>query len=365
MSMKIVIDARIINSSTGRYVERLLTYLEEIDTSNEYVALIPTKDLDYWTPTKQNFSVVACDIPSFSFAEQTTLLRQIRSLNADLVHFCMPQQPIFYRRRKVTTIHDLTQLRTHNPDKNWFIYRCKRLVGWFVFKYIIWTNNHIVTDSHYSEDDIIRFSKRAAHKISTIYLSADKLAATSPKSFPLASEQFILYVGQQAEHKNVRRLILAHQLLLKERPELLLVLTGRTSSAVRRMQKFVTEHGYKNVVFTDFIPDTQLAWLYENCLAYVFPSLAEGFGMPGLEAMRHGAPVVSSDATCSPEIYGNAARYFNPLAVDNMAATIASVIDSEPTRRELKRLGYSRVKQYSWQRMAEQTLAVYNEAITK
>ncbi|MDD3036180.1 MAG: glycosyltransferase family 1 protein, partial [Candidatus Saccharimonadaceae bacterium] len=88
---RIVIDARIINSSTGRYVERLLHYLQKIDKTNEYIVLIPTKDKDYWKPTNSNFKVEFCNIPNYSTAEQFKFKTFLDGLNADLVHFCMPQ----------------------------------------------------------------------------------------------------------------------------------------------------------------------------------------------------------------------------------------------------------------------------------
>ena len=103
----IAIDARIINSSTGTYVERLLHYLKQIDTTNTYTVLIPSKDLSFWQPTKSNFTVKAADFKNYSLAEQTGFAKLLSSIHADLVHFCMPQQPLLYRGKTVTTFHDL------------------------------------------------------------------------------------------------------------------------------------------------------------------------------------------------------------------------------------------------------------------
>jgi glycosyltransferase involved in cell wall biosynthesis len=91
--------------------------------------------------------------------------------------------------------------------------------------------------------------------------------------------------------------------------------------------------------------------------------LSEGFGLPGLEAMLHGAPVVSSDATCLPEVHGNAAHYFNPLSVSDMATKISEVLDNPVLRKELVAKGYQQVKKFSWKKMAEETLAVYNKVL--
>src|SRR5688500_19655547 len=116
--MHIAIDARIINTSTGRYVERLVHYLQKVDTINQYTILVPSKDLNFITPTNKNFTLVAADFKNYSFAEQTKFKTFLDSLNADLVHFCMPQQPLLYKGTHVTTVHDLNLLKTYNSDKN-------------------------------------------------------------------------------------------------------------------------------------------------------------------------------------------------------------------------------------------------------
>lgn len=97
-SHHIAIDARIINSSTGRYVERLIHYLEQIDTTNRYTILVPEKDKTFYTPTNPNFTIAVADYANYSFSEQIGFLQFLNQLNADLVHFCMPQQPVFYSK---------------------------------------------------------------------------------------------------------------------------------------------------------------------------------------------------------------------------------------------------------------------------
>jgi glycosyltransferase involved in cell wall biosynthesis len=117
------------------------------------------------------------------------------------------------------------------------------------------------------------------------------------------------------------------------------------------------------VIFTGFVSEGELKWLYQNCVAYVFPSLSEGFGLPALEAIVSGAPVASSNATCLPEVYGDAAHYFDPLNVEDMAAKVGDIIDDPKLRAELIAKGKKQAAKYSWRRMAEQTLAVYNRAL--
>ena len=358
----IAIDARIINSSTGRYVERLVTYLQEIDHENQYSILVPTKDKDYWKPSNPNFTVHTIDFPNYSLVEQTKFRKYLNQLAPDLVHFCMPQQPVSYDNRTVTTFHDLTLLKTWNSDKNWLVYHLKQLVGRVVFYWVAHKSQMILTPSMYTRDELLKFSRISAKKVKVTYESADKLADT-PSPFPVPFRDYILYVGQQSDYKNIRRLAEAHQQLRKTHPKLGLVLAGRKKADALANERLFTERGYQGIIFTDFIPDTELAWLYQHCRAYVFPSLMEGFGLPGLEAMIHGAPVVSSGATCLPEVYGDAAQYFDPKNVDNMADAIDTVISDDTLRKSMIAKGYKQAQKYSWRRMAEETLEGYKEVL--
>jgi glycosyltransferase involved in cell wall biosynthesis len=165
-------------------------------------------------------------------------------------------------------------------------------------------------------------------------------------------------------HKNLWRLIEAFALLRRTHPDLLLVLVGKKDAMYEQIAARAEKEGLRGgVVFTGFVSEAELKWLYLHCQAYIFPSLSEGFGLPGLEAMLHSAPVVSSNATCLPEVHGRAAHYFDPLNVDDMAAKIGEVLDDPKLRQKLITAGHKQAAKYSWKRMAEQTLAVYNRVL--
>lgn len=362
--MHIAIDARIINTSTGRYVERLVHYLEKIDTVNKYTILVPSKDKDFYTPANPNFSVVTVDIPNYSFAEQTAFKTFLNNLAPDLVHFCMPQQPVGYRGLHVTTVHDLILLNTYNSDKNWLIFHAKQLVGRYVFKKIAKTSAHIIVPTNYVKDAFVAFAHIPSKKVTVTYESADVFVdAMKPYKHPF--KKYLLYVGQQSDYKNIRRLGEAHQKLLKDHPDLGLILVGKKSPAHKINEAYFNEKGYKNILYTDFIEDAQRDWLFANCAAYVFPSLMEGFGLPALEAMGYSAPVASSNATCLPEVYGDAAHYFNPLDTDDMARAINDILTDKKLRDRLIKKGHLQLKKYSWLAMAKQTHAVYMNALNK
>lgn len=360
--MHIAIDARIMNTSTGRYIERLVYYLQDIDKKNKYTILMPTKDLDFFKPKNKNFTVMAADFDNYSFEEQTKFKTFLDKLAPDLVHFCMPQQPIFYKGKHVTTVHDLNLLKTYNSDKNWFKYHAKQLVGRYVFKKIAKTSEHIMVPTQFVYNEYVAYSHIPENKITVTYEAADvffdKLV---PYKHPF--KKFIMYVGQESDYKNIKRLGDAHQKLLEKHPDLGLVLVGRKNPGVLKNEAYFKSKNYKNILFTGFVEDEQRDWLFKNCAAYVFPSLMEGFGLPALEAMGYGAPVASSDATCLPELYEDAAHYFNPLDTDDMARAINDILTDKELRDSLIKKGFRQNKKFSWQRMAKQTHDIYMNAL--
>ena len=358
----IVIDARIINSSTGTYVERLLHYLQQVDTVNSYTILVPTKDKNFWKPTASNFSVKSADFANYSLSEQLGFKKLLDSLHPDLVHFCMPQQPVLYKGATVTTFHDLNLINTYNSDKTWLVFHIKQLVGRFVFKSVARSSRQIITPTEYTKKDLIEFSHISADKITVTYESAD-VVKSAVKPYKQPFKQFILYVGQQSDYKNIRRLAAAHQNLLQKHPDLGLILVGRKNASALKNEAYFNDKGYKNILFTGFIEDEQRDWLYKEAAAYIFPSLMEGFGLPGLEAMGYGAPVVSSNATCLPEVYGDAAHYFDPYSVPDIGRAIEDVLSNPTLRDELIKKGYKQLQKYSWLKMAQQTHAVYLKAL--
>ncbi len=363
--MHIAIDARTINSGTGTYIAKLLQYLQEIDTKNSYSVLVREKDQDYWKPTAPNFTVRVAEFDNYSFAEQLGYKAFLKDLSPDLVHFCMPQQPLLYKGLRVTTMHDMTLLNTYNSDKNWFVFHAKQLVGRFVWKYIANLSDYVIAISQNTKREYQEFSHIPDEKISVIYESGEVLKGKLIPYGELPFSHFIMYIGQQPDYKNIRRLMDAHQMLLKENPDLGLVLVGRMNPDTVANQKYAVSRGYKNIHFTGFIPDSQRDWLLTRATAYVFPSLMEGFGLPPLEAMASGTPVISSDASCMPEVLGDAAEYFDPTSVEEMAHVIQTVLDDKTLRQGMTTRGYSQVGKYSWRRMAEETHAIYMKVLKK
>jgi len=361
---KIVIDARELRTSTGRYVERLIHYLQQIDDEHDYVILLKPKDMDGWQPSNPRFSKVACPYKEFTFDEQLAFKKQLDSLQADLVHFSMVQQPVLYKGKVVTTMQDLTTVRFRNPTKNPVVFTIKQQIYKWVNKRVAKKSQALITPTQFVKDDVVQFTGVNPDKI-TVTLEAVDPFEEPPKPVPgFENKRYIMFNGRPLPHKNLRRLIQAFAILCQSYPDLYLMIAGKKDASQDSYVQLAKELGIgEKVVLTDWITDGQLKWAMQHTQAYIYPSLSEGFGLPPLEAMINDAPVVSSNATCMPEVLGNAAHYFNPLDVDDMAAKISEVLDDAALRKQLITRGHEQIKKYSWQRMAEQTLAVYKQVL--
>jgi glycosyltransferase involved in cell wall biosynthesis len=364
----IAIDARIRRSSTGRYVDRLIEHLQN-QPAEDYRYTILLQPDDPWKASNDNFSVAYSPYKQFSFnpIEQIAFAMQLYSLKADLVHFPMNQQPLFYIKPVVTSTLDLTMLRFTRAGKTPLPIFWLKMAG---YKFLFWYSNKkskaIITISNYVKDDLAKNYPFTVNKTTNTYCASEpplKVAAEAP-GYIASKEKFLLCVGTAFPHKNLQKLVDALP-LIHGNPELKIVMAGKKEQYYEKLEKYIVKKGLQDrILLPGFVSDEELKWLYQHCSAYVFPSLSEGFGLPGLEAMAHGAPVVSSNATCLPEIYGDAALYFNPGDAEDMAHKIERVLDDKIFRKELIARGKKQLTKYSWDVMAKQTLEVYTKVLT-
>ena len=361
---RVVIDARESGTSTGRYADKLIENLSKLKPELEVIVLAKTPRVDFLQHLAPNFTVIKSDYKEFGFGEQMGLLRQLRQLEPDLVHFTMTQQPILYSGKKVVTIHDLTTTRFDNPTKNLLAFKIKQFIYKGVVKKVARTADSIITPSEFVKKDVAQYTKIPQSKIHVTHEAADRIHEP-PRPVPrLEGEQFIMYVGRATPHKNLARLVKAFGLLRKAHPELMMVMAGRMDSNYKRVEKLVSDRRLAaDVVFAGHVSESELRWLYQNAAAYIFPSLSEGFGLPGLEAMAHGAPVICAKATSLPEIYGDAALYFDPRDVRDIAIKIHRVLTDSKLRTSLVIKGRAQAVKYSWRRMARETLKIYEDIL--
>ncbi|MES2971821.1 MAG: glycosyltransferase family 1 protein [Patescibacteria group bacterium] len=371
MSNHIVIDARIRRSSTGRYVDRLVEHLQAIDHENRYTVLAQPDDP--WQPVAKNFAREDCGFAQFSFnpMDQIKFPRQLRKLQPDLIHFPMNQQPVFYAGKVVTSTLDLTMLSFTRAGKTPLPIFWLKMLGYrFLFARSNKKSKAVITISNYVKDALAKKYPFTIGKTFTTYCASEPpllVKAVEPaiaQNSLLKTQGFLLYVGAAFPHKNLETLIKAFEIANAAHPELNLILVGKREYYYEKLEQFAEDSPARaSIIFTGFIPDEELKWLYENAEMYVFPSLSEGFGLPGLEAMVHGCPVISSNATCLPEVYEDAALYFDPHNTEDMAEKIQIVLSDKNIRQNLIEAGHIQAAKFSWRRMAEQTLEIYQKVL--
>lgn len=363
MSKKhIVIDARNRRSSTGRYVDRLVENLQKIDPDNQYTVLVEPDDK--WKMINKNFKTSACDFQQFSFnpLDQIRFAHLLYSLKPDLVHFTMTQQPVFYFGNIVTTTHDLTMLKYTRASR---FPRWLHSLGILLYRFLFWWSHKkstkIIVPSKFTAEELAKYQPFTKNKLAITYEASDPPIKAKAMAVKGVEKPFILHVGSAFPHKNLDRLIQAFDEIKKTQPNLQLVLPGKFKDQFKKdIMRWTNDSANSwDIITPGYINEAELKWLYSNAALYVLPSLSEGFGLPGLEAMAHNCPVIASDNTCLPEIYGDAALYFDPFDAQEIAVEIEKVLTSSQLKKKLVLAGQKQLKKYSWSKMAKETLSVY------
>lgn len=364
--MRIVIDGRMISwPGIGRYTSNLLRELQRQDHSNEYIVLLQQKDWAKFTPTSKNFSKKAANIEPYSLTNQTRLPGILKKLRPDLVHFPHFIVPLAYNGPYVVSIHDLTLLDFRNvkggPVKG-LVYSGKQVAMKQVFRHAIKSAKRVIASTKFGEKDIRR-RFRVPDRVVTVVPLAAEVSRTRSGSVSV-KRPYIMYTGSYYPYKNVGALLEAFVQVKKSHPDLSLVLTGPDDFFQHKLRRQAAALKLGDSVnFAGYVEDEELAALYKNAELFVFPSLAEGFGLPPLEAMAHGTPVLSSSASCMPEVLGDAAIYFDPKNVGELAEEIDAALNSPDELKQMRQAGPKQAAKYSWRNTAEQTLEVYTRAL--
>ncbi|MDD3486779.1 MAG: glycosyltransferase family 1 protein [Candidatus Moranbacteria bacterium] len=369
--MRIGIDARFFGSigkGLGRYTQKLIENLENIDRENHYFIFLRRENWDEYQPKSKHFTKVLADIPWYGLREQLQMPKILEKCGLDLVHFPHFNVPVRYRGKFVVTIHDLILFRYPTRRASTLsgpAYFFKKQAYHWVINRAIWKSEKIIAVSEYTKKDILKHFKVPPEKIAVTYEGVDTFENPSLEKPGSVLQKYgimkpyILYVGNAYPHKNLDRLILVFRELSKKHPDLHLVLAGREDYFYRRLKKFAKEKKTDRIIFPGHIDEIDLPVAYREARLYVFPSLYEGFGLPPLEAMVRNVPVVSSNASCLPEILENSAYFFDPRGVSETAETIDRALTDNLLRRKLIESGKEQVKKYSWQKMARETLKIY------
>ncbi len=373
--VRIVIDARLWSESgLGRYIRNLITNLQQIDKTNEYIILLIQKDFENLN-FEGNFSKKLVDIRWYSFQEQLQLPKILNDLKPDLVHFPHFNIPILYSGKYVVTIHDLIhqhfktrEVTTRNP----FYFRFKQIAYHQAFSKALKNSQKIITPTNFVKDQLISEWKVDSSKIEVTPEGVDDsiLKKINNKQLTMnkltnkfgITRPYLFYVGNAQPHKNLSFLIESFLEIKDQFPDLQLVLSGPQHLFWDKLKQQIFSLHSKNtddIIFTRFVSEEEMVSLYKNSEAFILPSLEEGFGIPILEAMACKTAVLASDIGSLKEVGGEAALYFDPRNKEDLKQNLVKILKNQKLRDELVNKGIKRYQQFSWHKMAQQTHLIY------
>ncbi|MCC7243824.1 MAG: glycosyltransferase family 4 protein [Acidobacteria bacterium] len=369
---RVAIDARKLRDfGIGTYVRNILVELDRCDRETDYVVLCRTPDVAQARALAPRFRIVAENARPYSIGEQLRIPLRLLREHVDLVHEPHYVLPPATRCRSVVTIHDCIHLMfpQYLPNRLGYVYA--RASMWTATRQAA----RVLTVSEASKRDILRYFDIPAAKVQVIPNAIDERFLTPPdegttdrvrQRYQL-DHPFVLYVGNIKPHKNLERLIDAFGRARGDGPAgLKLVVVGDEVSKYPSLRQMVHRHKLdKHVRFLGFQPQETLASFYRLASVFVFPSLYEGFGLPPLEAMACGTPVITSNVSSLPEVAGDAALLVDPYDTDAIADGIRRVLDDDTLRQELVALGLARARQFSWADSVARIREVYREVLAR
>jgi glycosyltransferase involved in cell wall biosynthesis len=367
--VRIGIDARKLHDfGIGTYIRNLLRQLARLDRQTEFVVLCRPGDREALALLGENFRAVAETSGNYSIAEQIRIPMALAREGVTLFHAPHYVLPPLVRCPSVVTIHDCIHLMfpQYLPNRLALGY-ARASIGLAARR-----ATRVMTVSESSKRDILRFVDVAPDKIDVIYNSYDERFGMEPREEDVVRvreryqlhDEFVLYAGNVKPHKNLERLIEAFSLVRKRGLDhLKLVLIGDDISKYTALRRAVHKYQlHKYVRFIGYLPEETLAVMYRLAGVFVFPSLYEGFGLPPLEAMASGTPVVTSNVSSLPEVAGDAAVLVDPYDPQAIAGGIERVLCDETLRLELRAKGLARARQFSWETSVRRVREIYQQA---
>ena len=366
--MRIVIDARMMGPMNtrgiGRYVEELVRAMLVLNTQHQFVLLERHPETSPFLNHPQVEHIKA-DIQWYTFREQLFMPRILRQARADLIHVPHWNVPFFYRGSFITTIHDVllrrqpfsAKISTRHP----LYARFKHLVYRGLLWDVVSRAKIMLLPTEFVRDEMRAFYHPVEERM---VLTGEGLS-----DFPLADfsrvplGQYLFYVGSAYPHKRLDLLLDAWTVISKTHPELQLVMAGEKDLFMSRYIARVEQEKLPRVMFPGRLTDPELRAFLERATLFVFPSSHEGFGLPPLEALSFGCPVVSSDVPCLMEVLPKAGVFFFRDGVqDDMIRAINEALDPASRARERVQSVRQMVREkFSWMHVAERTIKAYDQ----
>jgi glycosyltransferase involved in cell wall biosynthesis len=358
----------------GRYAHELTSALLAADKDNDYVAFYHRPEDAHIDPPLDRLSHLTSNLDTkpwrlTALLAQSLRIPQDRMLpGIDLFHATDHLLPRLSRIKTVFTLHDLIfrlYPETHKPLNRWFLT--------LAMPQFLQAADAVIAVSENTKRDAVRFYALDEAKIQVVYEGVNPRFRPAPpeevaraRSTLGLPERFILSLGVIEPRKNLTALLEAYKRLLDQGSPLRLVIAGKKGWLYRGFFERLHELGLQDqVVFPGFVPEADLPALFSAADLFLFPSLYEGFGLPVLEAMACGTPVVCSNTSSLPEIVGDAAITLNPEDTGAWVMALDSVLESEDLRAELRARGLEQAAKFTWQKTARETLDVYQTVLSR
>jgi glycosyltransferase involved in cell wall biosynthesis len=370
MSHRIAIDARKVRDfGIGTYIRNLVGGLAEIDRENRYLLLVGPGGKEALGPLPENFELVAERSPVYSIRELGMLSWRLWRIRADLYHATHYVLPAVVPCRAVVTIHDIIHLLYPQflPSRLAFFYAQAMIRG------SLSRGDRVITVSRNTKQDLLRFFDVPADRIEAIYNGVESQFHhhLGPEDLQRWLQQlelprpYLLFVGNPKPHKNLDLVLQAYararSIHAFDVP--LVCVGGRAEANLKIRQRAETLGIADRLVMLGHVASEALPAIYQGAMLFLYPTLYEGFGLPVVEAMASGTPVITSNTSALKEIGEGYAHLVDPLDVDALARAIAHLVSDEEHRDSLREMGLRRAQEFSWERTARRTLQVYREVL--
>jgi glycosyltransferase involved in cell wall biosynthesis len=373
--MRIAFDIRKLNDfGIGTYIHNLILNLACLDESDQFLLIAYPEEKEEFPELPPNFSFLCDHTRSSSLWTHWRLAIELKRRKVELFHTPHYQPPRFLPCKSVLTIHDCVHILFPNYAPSRAIYEKARNAT----RAAIAQSCHIITVSETTRRDLMRIFHIPECKVTVVYNAIDERTIRDNSHDEQKrlleryqiQDPFLLYAGNIRPHKNIARLIEAFSVLKSELRDddqwksLKLLIIGDELSKHQVLRRTVARSGVQHDVrFLGFVPSDTLKVFYKSAEMFVFPSLYEGFGLPPLEAMANGTPVLTSNVSSLPEVMGDAALLVNPENVFEIAREIKHLLYDIALRKELRERGLHQVSKYSWKKSAQRVLDIYRKVL--
>ncbi len=380
MKKRILIDATTIvekKDGLSQYIIAILNNLPAAAWEQYELCVLVNKGLqreEFWTVINdRSFKISEARIAPIGPRREWDMFWYLsrHKNDFDLFHSTSNQYPAFLKNG-IATVHDITFKKYLNSS--WWTFNMASRFLDFVIKSALKNAAAVIAVSEYTKNDLIENYKVSAansEKIKVIYEGWEHLKDIKDdepeESFPQISN-YIFYVGTTRVHKNMRNLLKAFNIAITKLPENIKLVVSGNETYLNEEDKNIIASINKNaerVLFTGFVSNRRLQYLFKNAEAFIFPSLSEGFGIPVLESFYFQKPLLCSNTTSLPEIAGDAALYFNPESPEKIAEIILQFFNSKNIEAELIAKANERLKLFSWKKTAAETLDLYKTVLDK